>query len=145
MTPSWCRGMSANPRGWAPARARARRLSRAHARASGIDARRLGVLALAEAPLDVLLDVLLGQFLLAFAESAVLVLLRRVGQDLLALAEAADALVLREVRAIALALVEALLGLLGLGGMLGGLGNRFVAHGIGVPGARPRFSSARHL
>jgi hypothetical protein len=52
------------------------------------------VLPLAEAPLDVLLGVLVGQLFLAFAEATVLVLLGRVGQELLALAEAPDALLL---------------------------------------------------
>src|SRR5512133_4047479 len=78
---------------------------------SRVDAGRLRVLAFAEAALDVLLGVLLGQLLLAFAEAAVVVLVRRVGQFLLAFAEASDALVLGEYFGRSLAFLEAVFGL----------------------------------
>src|SRR5436305_9598971 len=72
------------------------------------DSRRLHVLALAEATLDVLLGILLGQLLLALAEATLVELLGiGLGNLLLALAEATDLLILGKLLGVRLALGKA--------------------------------------
>jgi hypothetical protein len=82
------------------------------------------VLALAEAPLLVLLGILFGELLLALAEAAVVLLLEILfGEILLAFAEASDFLFLGEALRRRFALGEAVVGLLGSGGAVWGSGS----------------------